>query len=62
MECSILGPLLFSVYINVYINGMPNQLDTCSCSLYENDTVIYTSGKLRIEIILNLRIELETIN
>ena len=55
---SILGPMLFSLYIN----DLPNYLDATSVSLYADDTALYYGSKSYLDIILTLRIELETIN
>ena len=43
---SILGPLLFIIYMN----DLPNVLESCSVTLYADDTVLYFSSKLISEI------------
>lgn len=49
---SILGPLLFSLYVNDF----PNCCKQTKCQLYADDTVIYVSAKtpsLAAEILTN---------
>ena len=46
---SILGPLLFLVYIN----DLPNCMKHCKIMQYADDTLIYYSAKSPIEIVLN---------
>ena len=48
---SILGPLLFLVYIN----DMEYILGDVKCQLYADDTVLYISGKNDIEVNMNLQ-------
>ena len=43
---SILGPLLFIIYMN----DLPNVLESCSVTLYADDTVLYFSSKRISEI------------
>ena len=40
---SVLGPLLFSLFIN----DLPSALQFCKCHLYANDFVIYCSGSFK---------------
>ena len=37
---SILGPLLFSLFVN----DIPASVSNCVCRLYADDTILYTSG------------------
>ena len=43
---SILGPLLFSIYIN----DLPSMCDDVGIIMYADDTVIYTHGKSATEV------------
>ena len=54
---SILGPLLFIIYIN----DLYKYLTECSISLYADDTALYTSAKTQIEIMLNFQLELSLV-
>ena len=54
---SILGPLLFIVYIN----DLNEILSETKANLYADDTAVYISGSNYIEVILALRIEMDNI-
>ena len=54
---SILGPLLFILYIN----DLHEYLQECQISLYADDTALYTSAKSQIEIKLTFQIELTVV-
>ncbi len=47
---SILGPLLFIIYIN----SLPNVIENCETFLYANDTAIISTGSTEAEIMNNL--------
>ena len=55
---SILGPLLFLVYVN----DMEYILGDVKFQLYAEETVLYISGKNDIEVNMNLQKELKFIN
>ena len=55
--CPRVGPVLFSLYINDF----PKYLDAVSVSLYADDTALYIGGRSFLEVVLNLRIELEAV-
>ena len=51
---SILGPLLFIIYIN----DLDQYLQDCHVNLYADDTALYTEAKSYVELMLNLRMEM----
>ena len=55
---SILGPLLFIIYIN----DLSKYLTETNTSLYADDTAIYCSGTSFVDIVLSLRIDLDSVN
>ena len=54
---SILGPLLFLLYIN----DMPKSLKFCTPSMYADDTEIYASAKDGDELVTNINSDLENV-
>ena len=55
---SILGPLLFIIYIN----DLGKYLNECCINLYADDTALYTGANSHIELMLNLRLELSIVS
>jgi len=55
---SILGPLLFSLYIN----EIPNYFTNCKCILYADDLVIYASGNTMSDVNVKLQSDLDNRN
>ena len=56
-QCSLLGPLLFLLYIDDM-----SAAGKCNLFLYANDSVLLTSGKDLVEIEATLSSELESVN
>ena len=54
---SILGPLLFLLYLN----DMPKSLKYVTPSMYSDDTEIYASSKYGEELVANLNCDLENV-
>ena len=42
---SILGPLLFSIYIYIYINDLPNYLEHATPRLFADETSFIVAGE-----------------
>ncbi|XP_046750156.1 uncharacterized protein LOC124413536 [Diprion similis] len=55
---SVLGPILFVLYINDIVN----QLEYCKCKMFADDTVIYVSGNDECEIERKLNDDLKNIS
>ena len=55
---SILGPMMFIMYIN----DLGKYLTDSKVSLYADDTALYTASTTQIELVLNLRVELSVVN
>ena len=54
---SILGPLLFIIYIN----DLHKYLNEWLISLYADDMALYTTAQTQIEIMLNFQLELSLV-
>ena len=55
---SILGPLLFIIYIN----DLDKYLHECKVNFYADDTALYTEANSYVELMLNLRLELSIVS
>ena len=56
------GPFSDPLLFITYINGLNEYIQFCKLSLHADDTVLYTSGKSQVEIMLNFRMELSIID
>jgi len=54
---SVLGPLLFTIYIN----DLPLVVKKCSVIMYADDVILFYSGKTREEVQLALQADLDRI-
>ena len=55
---SILGPMMFIMYIN----DLGSYLCDSKVSLYADDMALYTCSQAHVELVLNLRVELSTVD